>query len=65
MIEECMRRVKQITDEKQEKLSHQDILWMCGPDVITTVYHNKKDEYDDICLYSEGYIKHLRYGSWR
>jgi mannosyltransferase OCH1-like enzyme len=61
VIEECIRRLKQI---EKTKLTHQDILWMCGPDVITTIYHKSKHNYD-ICLYDTTYLHHKCYGSWR
>jgi mannosyltransferase OCH1-like enzyme len=64
VIEECIRRIKQILSEKNKQLSHQDILWTCGPDVITSVYHKSKHKYD-ICLYDTTYLQHKCYGSWR
>jgi mannosyltransferase OCH1-like enzyme len=63
VIEECIRRLKQILYEKT-KLSQQDILWVCGPDVITSVYHKSKHKYD-ICLYDTTYLHHKQYASWR
>lgn len=63
VIEECIRRLKQIISEKN-KLTHQDILWTCGPDVITTVYHTHKHLYD-VCLYDTTFLHHKCYGSWR
>jgi mannosyltransferase OCH1-like enzyme len=65
-IEECLRRLLQmIVIEKMRKLSHQDILWLCGPDVITTVYHREKRRMSDLYLYGMNYVKHLQFGSWR
>jgi len=64
VIEECIRRLKQILSEKNTKLSQRDVLWMCGPDVITTIYHKSKHKYD-ITLYDTTYLQHKCYGSWR
>ena len=66
VIEECIRRMKQIfIIEKQINLSQQDILWVCGPDVITTIYHSSKHKYNDIFLYDQSYLNHKNCGSWR
>jgi hypothetical protein len=64
VIEECIRRLTQILFEKNTKLSQRDVLWMCGPDVITTIYHRSKHKYD-ITLYDTTYLQHKCYGSWR
>jgi mannosyltransferase OCH1-like enzyme len=42
-IEECMRRLKIIFRERN-KISDKDVLWLCGPDVITTIYHQKNSK---------------------
>ena len=63
VIEECIRRLKQIKSEKI-KLTQRDVLWMCGPDVITSIYHTSKHKYD-ICLHDTSYLQHKCYGSWR
>lgn len=66
VIEECMFRLKQLLIiENNTNLNHQDILWVCGPDVITTVYHRSKHKYKDITLYDNSYLSHKCYGSWR
>lgn len=63
-IEECIRRLKLLQHENS--LSQQDILWVCGPDVITTVYHNNKDKDKyNITLYDTEFLDHKCYGSWR
>lgn len=60
VLEECMNRLNQI----DRIVSHEDILWVCGPDVITTVYHRTKHIFN-IKLLGPGYIKHYATGSWR
>ena len=59
VLDECALRLQQL----KNPLSNQDILWVCGPDVITTVYHASKDK--SIALLNSTYIKHLGVGSWR
>jgi len=66
VIEECIRRMHQLfIVEKKLELTHQDILWVCGPDVITTIYHQKKHNYGDIHLHDKSFARHRAYGSWR
>lgn len=66
VIDECLQRLHQllIVDNLSE-LTEQDMLWVCGPDVITTIYHKKKHLYDDVHLYDTSYLDHKCYGSWR
>jgi mannosyltransferase OCH1-like enzyme len=64
VIEECIHRLKQLLSEKNTKLSQYDVLWVCGPDVITTIYHRSKHKYD-IMLYDTSYLQHKQYSSWR
>jgi mannosyltransferase OCH1-like enzyme len=59
VITECIRRLHLLPS----KLTHADILWVCGPDVITTVYHLQKTP--DIELLNQSYLTHYRCGSWR
>jgi hypothetical protein len=61
VILECIRRLKLLSLLK--KVSHADILWVCGPDVITTVYHETR--YNDVMLLDTTYLNHLMAGSWR
>jgi mannosyltransferase OCH1-like enzyme len=56
-LDECSRRLC-----LHRPVSHSDILWCCGPDVITTVYHASKEK---ITLLNSSYLKHLAVGSWR
>ena len=67
-IRECMRRLEYIIQLNLEKWEVTDILWVCGPDVITTMYHAQFEENDSdssIRLMERGYLRHLGYGSWR
>ena len=57
-LEECARRLP------QADASAENILWVCGPDVMTTVYH-RHEEKSKIALLNHTYIKHLAAGSWR
>ena len=59
VITECIRRLKLLNGSK----STTDILWVCGPDVITTIYHETRLK--DITLLDTTYLKHLMTGSWR
>jgi mannosyltransferase OCH1-like enzyme len=66
VIEECQCRLKQLLiHEKITNLNHADILWVCGPDVITTIYHRSKNNYNDIFLYDNTFLNHTCSGSWR
>ena len=56
---ECIRRLKLL----KGNVSTTDILWVCGPDVITTVYHETR--YKDITLLDATYLNHFMAGSWR
>ena len=57
-LEECAWRLP------QADATAENILWVCGPDVITTVYH-RHEEKKNIALLNHKYIKHLAVGSWR
>ena len=66
VIEECINRLKKLLIiEKKTNFSHEDILWVCGPDVITTIYHKSKNKYNDIFLYDNTYLNHKCNSSWR
>jgi len=66
VIDECINRLKQLLiDEKKTTLNNKDVLWVCGPDVITTIYHKSKNNYNDIFLYDTTYLNHKSYGSWK
>ncbi len=65
VINECINRLEQILIiEKNTNLSWRDILWTCGPDVITTIYHKSRSKYN-ILLFDSSTIKHYCYSSWR
>jgi mannosyltransferase OCH1-like enzyme len=66
VIEECIHRLEILLYIKNNKVfSNEDILWVCGPDVITTIYHRSKHKYNDIFLYDNTYLNHKCHGSWR
>jgi mannosyltransferase OCH1-like enzyme len=66
VINECLLRLKQLLIiENKTTLTHEDILWVCGPDVITTIYHKSKHFYSDIFLYDQSFLLHKCNGSWR
>ena len=66
VIDECLRRLEQIIiNENKNKFNNSDILWCCGPDVITTIYHSTKHKYKDIYLCDTSFLNHKCYGSWR
>jgi hypothetical protein len=72
-IRECIRRLTILFDNTNtEKWEETDILWVCGPDVITTMYHAQfgddgyhADVDSSIRLIETGCLLHLGYGSWR
>jgi len=66
VIDECLKRLEQLfIKENNNRLTHKDILWCCGPDVITTIYHSTKNKYTDIYLCDQSFLSHKCYGSWR
>ena len=65
VIEECINRLETVISESTIPLTDEDILWCCGPDVITTIYHTSNGKYDDILLLDTTYLNHLALGSWR
>jgi len=70
VIQECMRRLliylteKRSIYQKIDNISQQDILWLAGPDVVTTVYHYYANK-DDIQLLDTSYLYHYAEGTWR
>lgn len=68
-IRECMRRLEVLFQSNLDEWAETDILWVCGPDVITTMYHEQAadaaDSDSSIRLIERGYLRHLGYGSWR
>lgn len=66
VLEECIRRLDQLLRiEKKTTFEQSDVLWTCGPDVITTVYHRSKQNYTDVYVYDRTFLRHKCYGSWR
>ncbi len=65
VILECIDRLDFLIREGRAALTHQDILWVCGPDVITSIYHEAKSRYPDLVLLDTSFIGHLANGSWR
>lgn len=63
-IMEAIRRLQLLLKEKNTVYRHTDILWCCGPDVITTIYH-QSDDTDTIQVYDESYLHHICLSSWR
>ena len=62
-IDECIRRLQILYKEnKNTKLEQGDILWVCGPDVITNIYHDNKK--DDIILLEKNVLINKNFGSW-
>jgi len=60
-LNECAKRLPFLEDA-----SHSNILWVCGPDVMTTVFHRLPvHEKSKIALLNKSYIHHLEAGSWR
>ncbi len=66
LIEECISRFEILLQEggNPAQWTLHDIFWCCGPDVITTLYHDEKDQ-TIFHLYDQSYVKHLQYGSWK
>ena len=59
-LDECIARLSTLP----KKVTTADILWVCGPDVITTVYHKYKHS-NQITLLDQSYLNHIGVGSWR
>jgi hypothetical protein len=60
-LHECERRLESVNCRSQ---NNTDTVWLCGPDVLTTVYHESKGAYK-VRVLEKGYLKHLAAGSWR
>ena len=65
VILECTSRLDQLIYSGVAKIYQHDILWVCGPDVITTIYHKSKHKYPELILLDTSYLSHLCRGSWR
>lgn len=62
-IQECLIRLECLFTENNESLTNSDILWVCGPDVITTVYH--RERWENVTLFDQSFLTHKCYSSWR
>ncbi|HNV83107.1 MAG TPA: glycosyltransferase [Arenimonas sp.] len=65
VILECIERLAFLIDSDPSDLHQTDILWVCGPDVITSIYHKAGHRYPDLVLLDTSYLSHLCHGSWR
>lgn len=65
VILECIDRLAFLISLAKTHLTQQDILWVCGPDVITTVFHQSRVRYPDLILMDTTCLAHLCHGSWR
>ena len=65
VIDECLNRLSSFLEESPKDISEIDIVWLCGPDVITSVYHDYKDLHPNLTLLEKNYLNHKSYGSWR
>ena len=65
VINECLNRLSYILNEPEKKITELDVVWVCGPDVITSIYHDYKNKFDDLLLLDKNYLKHQSFGSWR
>lgn len=65
-IEECISRLEILLQEdgNRDEWTQHDILWCCGPDVITTLYHEETNK-DIFYRFDKSYLQHLCLSSWR
>ena len=54
-----------ILKENNDSIVNEDILWIAGPDVITSIYHDNRKKYNNIKLFDQSYILHGAWGTWR
>ena len=69
VIDECLNRLeiilREFKNKKDSQLLRSDVVWVCGPDCLTNIYHDFKHEFDDILLLNKKYLKHQCFGGWR
>ena len=65
VIDECLSRTETFLRESPNEISELDVVWLCGPDVITSIYHDYKHLYSDLLLLEKSNLKHMTYSSWR
>lgn len=64
-IDECLSRLQIIINEQKQAntISNHDVLWCCGPDVMTSIYH--ENDKTNIELYDQSFLHHVCLSSWR
>lgn len=65
VINECINRLDFMLKQKTNKITDLDVVWLCGPDVITSVYHDNKNQFDDLLLLNKNNLNHQSFGGWR
>ena len=65
VIEECLIRLALFEKESSKNISETDVVWLCGPDVITSVYHDYKHLYTNLILLEKNNLNHQSFGGWR
>ena len=50
--------------EKLLKLSREEILWACGPDLVTSVYHERTSQHGPVSLLPAQLVGHVSAQSW-
>lgn len=65
LINESIKRLNMILKENNDSIVNEDILWIAGPDVITSIYHDNRKKYNNIKLFDQSYILHGAWGTWR
>lgn len=68
-INECIKRLHIILNELYQSstgksVTQEDILWIAGPDVITSIYHKFKNR-QNVYLFDQTYVKNKGFASWR
>ena len=71
-IEECARRLYHLLEIEglsPENLTDADVLWATGPDVLTSVYHDRHrldpEGGAQVVLHPPGSCRHYMAGGWR
>tara|TARA_B100000287_G_scaffold23007_1_gene22530 strand:+ start:211 stop:882 length:672 start_codon:yes stop_codon:yes gene_type:complete len=65
VIDECLLRVSLFLKDSPKNISEKDVVWLCGPDVITSVYHDFKHLFPDLILLEKNNLNHQSFGGWR
>ncbi len=64
-IDEATERLGKILDEDPIHLTEPDVLWVGGPDVITSIYHERKEQRNSIKLLDSDVAENAGLGSWQ